>query len=100
MVRGWRELPRFVLVVGWRPLVIRETTGHGGCLSYPTLAQRRRKDGLRQGWGTQQFSHLPYGEPGPVRVNDWEVLDKIDFSRVAGKDSHVSRKPRDMGHPA
>jgi hypothetical protein len=24
----------------------------------------------------------------------------MDFSRVAGKNSHVSQKARDMGHPA
>jgi putative transposase len=30
------------------------------------------------------FRAYMYREPGAVRVNDWEVLDKIDFSRVAG----------------
>ena len=25
-----------------------------------------------------------YREPEPVRVNDWTVLDRIDFARVAG----------------
>ena len=35
-------------------------------------------------WAWSSFRAYMYGEPGAVRVNDWEVLDKIDFSRVAG----------------
>jgi len=29
------------------------------------------------------FRAYMYGEAGPVRVNDWEILDKIDFSQAA-----------------
>ena len=35
-------------------------------------------------WAWSSFRAYMHGEPGAVRVNDWEVLDKIDFSRVAG----------------
>ena len=35
-------------------------------------------------WPWSSFRSYLYGEPGPVRVNDWAVLDRIDFSRVAG----------------
>jgi len=34
-------------------------------------------------WTWSSFRAYLYGEPGPVRVNDWEVLDKIDFSRAS-----------------
>jgi hypothetical protein len=33
-------------------------------------------------WTWSSFRAYLYGEPGPVRVNDWEVLGKIDFSQV------------------
>ncbi len=31
-------------------------------------------------WAWSSFRACTYGEEGAVRVNDWEVLDKIDFS--------------------
>jgi putative transposase len=35
-------------------------------------------------WAWSSFRAYRYGETRGVQVNDWEVLDKIDFSRVAG----------------
>src|SRR5581483_6149359 len=35
-------------------------------------------------WAWSSFRAYRYGESGPVRVNHWEVLDKIDFSGIAG----------------
>jgi hypothetical protein len=29
-----------------------------------------------------------YGEPGPGVVNDWEVLDKVDFYESQAEESH------------
>ena len=34
-------------------------------------------------WTWSSLRAYLYGEPGPVRVNDSEVLDKIDFSRAS-----------------
>jgi hypothetical protein len=34
-------------------------------------------------WTWSSFLAYLYGEPGPVRVNNWEVLGKIDFSRIS-----------------
>ena len=34
-------------------------------------------------WTWSSFRAYLYGEPGPVRVNYWEVLDKIDLSRAS-----------------
>src|SRR5689334_2360889 len=36
----------------------------------------------------------------PVRVHDCTVLDRMDFSRVAGRGFPRLAKARDMGHPA
>ena len=35
-------------------------------------------------WAWSSFRAYRYGESGPVRVNHSEVLDKIDFSGIAG----------------
>ena len=34
-------------------------------------------------WTWSSFRAYLYGEPGPVRVNDRQVLDKIDFLRAS-----------------
>jgi REP-associated tyrosine transposase len=35
-------------------------------------------------WAWSSLRASMYGEPGTVRVNDWDILDKIDFSQAAG----------------
>jgi hypothetical protein len=35
-------------------------------------------------WAWNSFRPYLHGEAGPVRVDDWTVRDRIDFSRVAG----------------
>ena len=56
-------------------------------------------------WRWSSYRAYAFGEPGPVKVNEWQVL-KMKFTRrrpddsaAGGTAAHFSQKTREMGHP-